>query len=373
MPSASAKSPSEPEAPSQPAERHATWLELFFDLVFVAAIAQLAIVLEHDISWTGVGRFALLFVPVWWIWSNYTIVSDRFGWDDVPFRVALLAAMAGMAAVAVNVPDAFAGASAAFAVSYAVARVPLLLLWARALQTFPEVRPLSYASLQAFCTGTSLWAVSIVVPEPGRFAVWGAALAIELATPILRRRAFAGTPIHASHLAERWGLFTIVVLGEMVVAIVLGVGGADWGPGAAAVAALGFVAVAAVWWAYFAASSEEAVHRSLLARNTFIYGHLPLAFGLAVASVGIRETILHAAGETHGSGAVAAAGGLALALAAVALVRGVAPGVAAGAPRVAVAAVLAGAVAAGAAAGLGDVPAFALLAGVLTGAAVQRG
>lgn len=114
------------------AHRAASWLELFFDLVFVVAIAQLGAALDHDLSDGGVARFALLFAPVWWSWAGYTMYADRFDTDDVAFRLLLLAGMLGVAAMAVAIPAAFAGRSVAFALAYVAVRAALILRYARA-------------------------------------------------------------------------------------------------------------------------------------------------------------------------------------------------------------------------------------------------
>ena len=307
-------------------ERHATWVELFFDLIFVVAIAQLAVVLAGDVSPEGVGRFVLLFVPVWWAWANFSVYADRFESDDSVFRISMLAAMGTMAAVAVNIPDAFGGASTAFAASYIAVRIVLIGLWERVRRRLPEVRALATTSLAAFVVGTSLWALSLLLPDPARFGFWIAALAVEVLTPWLARRAFAGTPMHASHLAERFGLFVIIVLGESVVALVLGLGGADWSFRSAAVAALGFVAVAALWWVYFGFSEEAAVGRSLLARNVFIYGHLPLALGLTATGVGIKKAVLASEEPLAAGVGVLLCGGVALFLVSLAALHAAAAG-----------------------------------------------
>lgn len=307
--------------------RHASWLELFFDLVFVASIANLAHTVGDDLTWPGLGHFGLLFVPLWWAWSNYSIYCDRFERDDTRHRLAMLAAMGAMAAVAVNIPQAFEGGSTAFVLSYVAMRLPLIALWNRARRDLAGVRPLATFSMLAFITGAGLWTLSLLLPEPIRFALWGLALGVEMATPWIFRRAFTGTPVHGSHLAERWGLFTIIVLGESFLSIILAADDIRWVPGSAVAAGLGFVAVAAAWWLYFGVPIEAALSRSLFTRNVFIFGHLPLTFGLGAASVGMKHVIL-AAGHGHPSALTMGLlpGGFALYLAASAVIRAAAAG-----------------------------------------------
>ncbi|MGH3087046.1 MAG: low temperature requirement protein A [Rubrobacteraceae bacterium] len=305
-------------------ERSATWLELFFDLVFVVAIAQLALALADDLSAGGFLRFGLLFVPVWWSWAGYTNYADRFDTDDVGFRVMMLAGMLAMAALAVNVPEAFSGGSGAFAASYVAVRVGLILLYERARRHVPAARDLCRVTMSVFVVGTTLWAISLFVPEPYRFGLWGLALLIEVSTPWIARRAMASAPMHASHLPERYGLFTIIVLGESLVAIALGLGDTDWQLRSALVAVAGFVAAASLWWVYFDFIDVSDIKRGLLSRNVFIYGHLGIALGLTATGVGIKKAILYADEAAFPTGAAwALFGGATLFLVAVSLIYAV--------------------------------------------------
>ncbi len=305
-------------------ERGASWLELFFDLVFVVAIAQLALALAEDLSVAGVLRFFLLFVPVWWAWTGYTMYADRFDTDDPAFRAMMLAGMLGIAALAVSIPGAFFGGSGAFAISYIAVRAVLILLYERARRGVPAARALTTVTMAVFAVGTALWALSLLAPEPWRFGLWALALFLEGATPWVARRAMASAPVHASHLPERFGLFTIIVLGESLVAVVVGIGGVDWHLASAFAAAAGFLVAACLWWVYFDFVGEVDIGRGLLARNAFIYGHLAIAAGLTAAGVGIKKAILYSA-ETHlpAGGPWALCGGTALFLAGVSLVYGV--------------------------------------------------
>ena len=288
------------------------------------AIAQLALALGDDLTAQGFVRFLLLFVPVWWSWAGYTNYADRFDTDDPIFRAMMLLGMVGIAAVAVNIPEAFAGGSGAFALSYVAVRVVLLLLYERARRNVPAARSLITVTMGVFTVGTTLWALSLLVPEPWRFVVWGLALLIEGATPWVARGAMASVPMHAPHLPERYGLFTIIVLGESLVAVVVGIGDTDWRLVSALVAAAGFLAAACLWWIYFDFVELADIRRGLLARNVFIYGHLLIALGLTAAGVGIKKAILYS-GEPYlpTGGSWALCGGAALFLAGISLVYAV--------------------------------------------------
>lgn len=124
-------------------ERHASWLELFYDLVFVAAVSQLATSLSGDYSWLGMLRFSALFIPVWWAWVGHTFYLTRFDTDDLGHRLMTMAEMAAAASLAVHVPAALGASSAGFALSYAAVRFILVAEYLRAWHHIPAVRPLT--------------------------------------------------------------------------------------------------------------------------------------------------------------------------------------------------------------------------------------
>ncbi|MGH3994046.1 MAG: low temperature requirement protein A, partial [Pseudonocardiaceae bacterium] len=198
-------------------DRHASWLELFFDLVFVVAIAELAHQLELDHSAAGLLRFAALFVPVYVAWQGFSIYADRFDTDDVLFRLAMLAAMLAIAALAVQIEDVTHGASTGFALSYVALRSIMLALYWRAWRAVPTARPLIARYGTGYTAAVLLWVVSLAFESPTRYVLWGIALALDFSVPPLSMRTIERVPVHAGHVVERWGLFTLIVLGESVV------------------------------------------------------------------------------------------------------------------------------------------------------------
>ena len=203
-------------------ERHATWLELFFDLVFVVAIAQLAEGLTEDPSLRSFLIFAGLFVAVWWAWVGYTFYADRFDTDDPPHRVLMILGMFMVAVLASVIPGAFHGETASFALAYAGVRSVVVLLNARAWWHLPAARPLLNVYIPAFSASIVLFLVSTAVAPPYRYWLWALALTIDLGTPLASRERIRQVPIHSSHIPERVGLFTIIVFGESILAVVGG-------------------------------------------------------------------------------------------------------------------------------------------------------
>jgi low temperature requirement protein LtrA len=303
-------------------DRRATWLELFFDLVFVVAVAQLSNGLGNVITFRDALILAGLFVPVWWAWVGFTFYADRFDTDDVVHRVLMIGGMFAVAALASTIPDVFAGDSTGFVVAYAAVRGLLVLLYARAWAHVPPARPLVNVYISAFTISIGLWLASLAFAAPARYAVWGVALALDLGTPLLSAERIRLVPIHTSHIPERLGLFTIIVFGETVLAVVIGTETVSWTLESGAVAALGFVIASALWWLYFDYLDMTIVARTIAAGQVFLYAHLPLLLGLTALGAGVKLTIkATASGDEPAGAAWAVGGGVALAMLAMALIQ----------------------------------------------------
>jgi low temperature requirement protein LtrA len=142
--------------------------------------------------------------------------------------------------------------------------------------------------------------------------LWAVALTVELSAPWVGRHQIAKAPIHASHLVERFGLFTLIVLGESVISVAQGAADVDWTARTVAAALGGFVAVACLWWLYFDRIDDGAI-RSVLQGLVWNYAHLPLLAGLVSVAVGVEYAVVEAAtGQLERSTAVALGGGTAL-------------------------------------------------------------
>jgi low temperature requirement protein LtrA len=285
-------------------ERHATWLELFFDLVFVVAITELSHALVVDHSAAGFLRFAALFVPVYVAWQGYSFYADRFDTDDLVLRLAFFAAMLAIAAMAVQVEDLTQGMhSTGFAVSYIVLRSIMVGLYGRAWIAAPEARPLVRLYGSGYAVAVGIWIVSLAFPAPTRYVLWGIALALDLSLPPLSTRIHRRVPTSSAHVPERWALFTLIVLGESVVAVALATAGSHWRFVSATGAVLGFVAVCGLWWIYFDRQDNVVLRGGTPSVVVYSYAHLPLLMGLAATSAGLRLLIDDASADHLGLGA----------------------------------------------------------------------
>jgi low temperature requirement protein LtrA len=279
------------------AGRKVTWLELFFDLIFVAAVAQVAEPLRHEYTVGGLARFAPLFLLIWWAWTGQSVFSTRFDTDDVVQRGLTLVQVFVVAAMAANAKDALdSRSSAGFAAAYAAVRLVLVAQYLRARHV-PGARALTTRYVAGHGGAAVLWLASALVPSPLRFWIWAIAFVVDLGTPWLAVRHSVHVPPDAAHLPERFGLFTLILLGESVVAVMQGMESQDdWTPPAAAAAFLGMAILFALWWWYFdgaLAASEQPVRsrRDALRFHIWSYAHFPLYLGIVVTGVGIQRIV----------------------------------------------------------------------------------
>ena len=305
-------------------ERHASWLEAFFDLVFVAAVGELAGALEPQVTSETLGRFFGLFVPVWMVWMAFSVYADRHDDDDTTHRVAMLVAMGLSVGLAASVPDAFEGETTAFVIAYLALRSLQLGLYARARRHVPATRALYGRFLVLYGAGGTLWALSLAFDGPARYSLWAAGIAIDLAGPLSERRSEERVAIDAHHLAERFQLFLLIVLGESVAQLVSAAHDRPWSVHEGAVLAAAFTTLAALWWVTLNAVDHAALRRSHRALTRFVFANLPLVAGIASASAGLHRAILAAdgAGSIPVASRCALYGGVALALLATAALPG---------------------------------------------------
>ncbi len=281
--------------PSQP--RRASWLELFFDLIFVAAVAQVGVPLGQDYTLHGLARYALMFLLIWWAWVGHTMYSTRFDADDVVQRLLTLLQIFAAAAMAANAKSAFDSRdSAGFGAAYSVLRAVLVVQYLRA-RRLKETRRLTTLYSVGFGAASLLWFVAAILPVPTRFWLWGAALLIDMGTPWLAVQYTDTRPPDAEHLPERFGLFTIILLGESVAAVMHGMESQEmWSPSAAISAFTGLSLAFGYWWWYFdgahgAAKRHVTSNRKTLLFQIWSYAHLPLYLCVAVVGVGVEHVI----------------------------------------------------------------------------------
>lgn len=272
--------------------RHASWLELFFDLVFVVAITQIAHQLDQ-INLAHLLAFVGLLSMVWWTWLAYTFFADFFENGALLYRIAMFLAMFGVIGLAVNAGDVQTTGGTGFAVSSVIVHAVLFLLYWRVARAVPVARQFAGLAIQTYGVSGLIWLASVFTPPPWRFWLWAAALTFEIANSLRSNQTTRTMPFDADHIAERLGLFTVLVLGEAVLSLTRGLGQVSLGLPITLMALAGFGVLALLWWLYFDLTEVNVVgHGWSLRFLVFLYTHLPLSLGIVIIGVGVGKMLV---------------------------------------------------------------------------------
>ncbi|MEU8434253.1 low temperature requirement protein A [Streptomyces sp. NPDC029216] len=295
--------------------RTATTLELFFDLCFVVAIAQAGQRLVHALAeghpGSGVVGYCFVFFGVWWAWMNFTWFASAYDCDDVPYRIATLVQISGVLVYAAGVSRAFDRNDWTVAViGYLIMRVALTAQWVRAAageSGAARTAALKYAAGLLLCQAG--WVALLFAPDGWKRWLFVLLVVAELLVPVVAESGHQ-TPWHAHHIVERYGLFTIIVLGETIAASTVAVKSALDEHEALGVllpiAAGGLLIVFAAWWIYFAVPMHERLSSNREA-IPWGYGHLMIFGSGAAIGAGIEVAVEQAVGKAHISQVAASA------------------------------------------------------------------
>lgn len=310
------------------AHEHArvTYVELFFDLVFVFAVTQLShAVLAHP---TGMGLLhaGLLLLAVWWAWVFTAWFTNWMDPERTPVRLLLFVMMAAALVLAAAIPDAFGARGLVFACAYVFIQVGRTLFFLVSVWREPGHRS-NFARILAWLSLAGVfWIAGALQHGEARLLIWAVAMAIEYAapamgfwTPGIGRSNAADWSVEGGHLAERCALFTIIALGESIIVTGATVVGLPWTFEVIAAFASALVCSIAMWWIYFSATAEaasEAIAHSAnpgaIARVAYTYSHLLPIAGIIVTAVGDEWVIHHPLGHADPKVAAAVIGGPAL-------------------------------------------------------------
>ncbi|MDR2873467.1 MAG: low temperature requirement protein A [Methanobrevibacter sp.] len=277
-------------------EKHANWLELLFDLIFVAAVSQVALNLSEDYSLINFLTLIPLFFAIWWAWTGQTYFLDRFGTDDILSRIIIMAQILIVAAMVLNVSHASTTTGIGFIISYVLLRLILVLEYRGVGRELPESKPITDRYSIGFFIAACIWLFSIAVPYPYNFIVWIFALIADLLTPIAAGELHIKFPPHPAHLPERFGLFIIIVIGEAIVSIVDTMAEMHLTLLTSCIGIIGLILSFTLWWGYFeeANGAEKRVREKgkVIAKyQLWIYSHFPLMLGILGVAVGIKQII----------------------------------------------------------------------------------
>lgn len=287
-------------------ERRATNLELFLDLAFVFAVAQVTVGVSSTMTWAGAARGLLIAWLVWWLWTQFAWMGTAVNLDeDRRGRAAVMVSIPAALVMAATLPEAFGANGALFGVAYFLAQGVALVVLGASMWSSAATRATFFSYGAAGSVGPTLVLVGSLLPTAARTVVWVIAAVFGIAGALLSGR--SDEPDHAwninpAHFSERHALVIIIVLGELLIAA--GAASGSAGITGGVIAALVAVAVLAcvLWWIYFAyipQVTEQAlreqppVRRGTMARDLFSFGHFPMVFGVILVAVVGKSVVKH--------------------------------------------------------------------------------
>lgn len=313
---------------SSPDDQSVTFVELFFDLVFVFSVTQVVGLLHHELNWTGVGQAILVFWLIWWAWSQFTWALNAADTTHAMVELGTLVATAVAFFMAVALPDAFHGLSLWFAIPYVLVRIIGLTLYTWVAASDPlqsaAVRKFAVVSIGGLSAvligGLSAVLIEGISGRTLQYLFWGLAIVLDVVAAMGSGQS-NGWNLHPEHFGERHGLFVIIALGESLIVAAGGVSGAEWTNELLLVAILVVAITCALWWSYFTQAKpaldralESAPQSSLsgMARDVFSLIHFPMLCGIIAFAVAVEEVIAHPQEPLVLTGRIALAAGLLL-------------------------------------------------------------
>ncbi|HEY2998403.1 MAG TPA: low temperature requirement protein A [Acidimicrobiales bacterium] len=291
------RDPDEPNRSSSP-------LELLFDLTFVVAVNQASGALEHELLVghvrDGIIGFTTVFLAVWWAWMNYTWFNTAHDADDLPHRLLTLVQMAGVLVLAAGVTPAVEDRSlVVVTIGYGIMRVGLIVSWLRVARDVPDQRTRALRFAIGLTALQVLWFGRLALPDGPAMVAFVVLFAGELLVPMWAERAAPQPIFHPEHIEERYGLFTIIVLGESILSATAGfrvaVSAAGLTPGLLAVGIGGLVLAFAAWWIYF----DHPGHLTPSPAIAFRWGYAHVVVFASLTAMGAG---IHVAADTVAAG-----------------------------------------------------------------------
>ena len=280
--------------------RSVGWLELFFDLVFVVVISRLAHHLAAHLHAVDAVKFVVQFVAVFWVWNAFTYYTERFESDGVENRLFTFLAMVPVAGLAIFAEEGLGATYLGFALAYLLARTVNQISWARAGWHVPAFRPTAARFLCGHVLVTAVLLGSLAATGTARWSLFALAVALDIATPYFTTAQQSTLPkLSTSKFPERFGQLTMIVLGEAVVGVIVGLSGlADQGQlggSGIGIGALGLAVGFALWWLYFDFVARRTPRPAFLTALFWVYLHLVTLTAITATGAGISAAITDSA------------------------------------------------------------------------------
>lgn len=280
--------------------RSVGWLELFFDLIFVVVISRLAHHLAVHLHMLDVVKFVVQFVAVFWVWNAFTYYTERFESDGMENRLFTFLAMVPVAGLAIFADEGLGATYVGFALAYLVARTVNQATWARAARHVPAFRPTAIRFLCGHLVVTAIILGSFAAQGSTRWVLFAVAVVLDIATPYFTTAQQAVLPkLSTSKFPERFGQLTMIVLGEAVVGVIVGLSGlaehGQLGGSGIGIGLLGLAVGFALWWLYFDFVARRTPRPLFITALGWVYLHLLTLTAITVTGAGISVVITDAA------------------------------------------------------------------------------
>lgn len=299
--------PSQQRSIVSPEDQSATFIELFFDLVFVFSVTQVVSLLHHGLDWLAIGQAVLVFWLVWWAWTQFTWALNAADTTHPLVELGTLLATGVAFFMAVTLPQAFHDAALWFAIAYVLVRILGLTLYIWVAWTDPVQRVavrtfglVSMGGLVAVLLGGLFGGVL-------QYILWGLTILLDVIAA-LRGAQAEGWNLHPEHFSERHGLFVIIALGETLIVAAGGMGRVAWSSDLLLAALLAVAITCTLWWSYFtrvkpmldrALEARDGPAQAMVARDVYSLVHFPMFCGVIAYAVVIEAVITHASTPLH--------------------------------------------------------------------------
>ncbi len=277
-------------------DRSVSFLELFYDLVYVVVIARAAHTLAKEITWRSVGEFVVIFALIWIAWVNGTLYYELHGREDGRTRVFVFIQMIFLTLLAVLTGDAAGDSGAQFAVVYILQLAVVSWLWYSVRrQDSEEFMEVTRHYLIGLLVSIGLMAISIAVPNEFRVAVWALLIltSVGFGLSFSRFEAMESGITITHSMVERFGLFVIIVLGEVVVGVVDGLSEAEDNVRSIVTGVIGLCVGFAYWWTYFDFVGRRLPVDTARMSTRWSFLHLPVTLSIAAAGAAMVSLIEH--------------------------------------------------------------------------------
>lgn len=278
--------------PDEKFERHTTWLEIFFDLIFAVIIVQLSERLSNNFTLTGLLQCTALFIPSMWTWASYTVFAARFDNDDsIHWFMTFIIMFAG-AVMAVQIPTALEEGSTGFSIGFIISQISLLFLYFRPLHDKTIPKYFMHLYIIGFGLAGICWIVSLFFDTPEKFIFWILGISIYLTIPwIGRKKILSKAPLHTMYIPERFGSFTVIILGQIIASVVFGLASASWHPASVVTSMMAFALAIVIWGQYYRFTQIADYKCTLGSGQPYIYTHIPLIISLMIIGVCAKNYI----------------------------------------------------------------------------------